>query len=155
MSGTSGRPTRPAGPISREYTSPLRFSIPSDFAASRQVQLQILGDVQRLGYSERASHAIRLALEEALINAIKHGNKLDPHKHVRIDARINPRRAEFVIEDEGAGFERAKVPDPTADENLCKICGRGIFLIESYMNKVQWSHGGRRLRMVKLNRDAE
>jgi len=57
----------------------------------------------------------------------------------------------IVIEDEGSGFARALVPDPTLEENLEKSSGRGIHLIEAYMNEVRWSRGGRRLRMVKKN----
>jgi anti-sigma regulatory factor (Ser/Thr protein kinase) len=56
------------------------------------------------------------------------------------------------VEDEGGGFDRAAVPDPTEDCNLMKASGRGIHLIETYMHIVEWSSGGRRLRMVRLNK---
>ncbi len=130
----------------------LHFTIPSDFLAGRGVQEQILEAALNNGFNEESVFAIRLALEEALINAIKHGNQLDPSKNVRIDCEIGPRRAEIVIEDEGPGFERSRVPDPTAEENLCRLHGRGILLMESYMNAVEWSRGGRRVKMVKRNK---
>ncbi len=130
---------------------PLRFEIPSDFAAGRKVQKRILDNVARSGFDSHSAFAIRLALEEALVNAIKHGNKLDPKKKVHIEAKVTPKRAEIVVEDEGPGFCRTTVPDPTSDENVCKITGRGILLIEAFMNRVRWSHGGRRVRMVKQN----
>ncbi|WP_428938488.1 ATP-binding protein [Fontivita pretiosa] len=131
---------------------PLKFTIASDLDAKRQVQERIMQEVARCGYDEDDTFAIKLALEEALMNAMKHGNKLDRSKKVHIQARITPRRAEITVEDEGPGFDRRSVPDPTTEENLCKCSGRGILLIESYMNKVIWSKHGRRVKMIKLNK---
>ena len=85
------------------------------------------------------------------MNAIKHGNREDERKVVRVESDVSPARTEIVIEDEGPGFDRRGVPDPTAAENLCRPSGRGILLIESYMTDVSWERGGRRLRMVKRN----
>lgn len=130
---------------------PLIFTIPSSFDAGRDVQKQILDDVTRHGYTSQNQFAVKLALEEALINAIKHGNRLNPHKKVRIEARVSDRRLEIIIEDEGPGFTRHAVPDPTLRENIEKCSGRGILLMEAYMNSVHWSHGGRRVKMVKKN----
>lgn len=132
---------------------PLKFTIPSDFAAGRDVQKRILDDVSRLGFNSHCQFAIKLALEEALINAIKHGNRLDPKKKVHIEAKVTSKQLEITIEDEGPGFTRGDVPDPTREENLEKCSGRGILLIEAYMNSVQWSRGGRRVKMVKKNAD--
>src|ERR1700677_284477 len=131
--------------------SSFRFTIASRDSESRDVQNKILNDVTRRGFESDAFFAIKLALEEAMRNAIKHGNRFDPHKKVRIEAIITPRQAEIVIEDEGPGFTRDKVPDPTLPENLEKCGGRGIHLIEAYMNKVEWSEDGRRIRMIKRN----
>ena len=128
-----------------------RATIPSDFNAGRDVQERILQNIERCGYSEESSFAIRIALEEAMVNAIKHGNRLDPAKKVRVESRVTPKRAEITIEDEGPGFNRSSIPDPTHDDNLHKPSGRGILLIETYMDAVQWSRGGRKLRMVKEN----
>jgi len=130
---------------------PLKFTIASELSQGREVQSRILENVHHCGYDEPSTFAIKLALEEAMINAIKHGNKLDPHKSVHVEANISPRRAVIVVEDEGPGFERTSVPDPTMDENLCKCSGRGILLMESYMNSVKWTKKGRRVRMVRIN----
>jgi len=128
------------------------FTISSnDDAASRAAQKKILDEVHRRGFNNQCVFAIKLALVEAMINAEKHGNRRDPKKKVYVEATVTPREAEIVIEDEGAGFKRATVPDPTLPENLEKCGGRGIHLMEAYMNKVEWSHGGRRVRMVKRN----
>jgi serine/threonine-protein kinase RsbW len=140
-----------AGSKSRGRT--LKFTIGSSLNEGQDVRKQIMDEVARLGFNYHSTYALKLALEEALVNAIKHGNALDPAKKVLIEAKVTPKQAEIVIEDEGPGFDRAKVPDPTRDENLERCCGRGILLIESYMNTAQWTHGGRRLRMVKLNEE--
>jgi serine/threonine-protein kinase RsbW len=126
-------------------------TIPSDFSAGRDVQERILQDVQRCGFSNDSTFAIRIALEEAMVNAIKHGNRLDPAKKVHVESRVTAKRAQITIEDEGPGFDRSDIPDPTAGHNLDKPSGRGILLIEAYMDGVQWSRGGRRLKMVKEN----
>ena len=128
-----------------------KVTIASDFDAARDVQERILRDVEQHGFGEEATFALRIALEEAMVNAIKHGNGLDPGKKVRIESKITAKRAEVVIEDEGPGFDRTNIPDPTHDDNLHKPSGRGILLIEAYMDTAQWSKGGRKLRMVKEN----
>jgi serine/threonine-protein kinase RsbW len=125
--------------------------IPSNSTAGRRVQEQIMNEVIRRGYNHQSTFAIKLALEEAVNNAIKHGNRLNSRKHVHIQAFVAAGKAEFIIEDEGPGFDRSGVPDPTLEENLEKCSGRGILLIEAYMDKVEWSLGGRRLRMLKKN----
>lgn len=132
----------------------VKVTIPSDFSASRDVQKAILDEVARCGYDEHSTFAIKLALEEGMINAIKHGNRFDPAKRVHVEYDVTRARAEIVIEDEGPGFYRTDVPDPTLEENLEKTSGRGILLIEAYMTTVEYSHGGRRLRMVKVNEGA-
>jgi serine/threonine-protein kinase RsbW len=133
----------------------LRFEFASNFDEGCAVQQQILDEVERHGFNPNSLFATRLALEEALVNAIKHGNKLDPAKRVIVEARVSKDRVEIEIEDQGPGFDRAGVPDPTAEENLCKCSGRGILLIEAYMNSVSWSHGGRRVHLVRYNEPSE
>jgi serine/threonine-protein kinase RsbW len=115
------------------------------------VKSRVLRDVDRCGYDENSQFAINIALEEGMINAIKHGNKQDPAKKVHIEATVSPRRAVIIIEDEGPGFTRNDVPDPTLEENLCKCSGRGILLMESYMNSVKYTKHGRRVRMIRIN----
>jgi len=127
-------------------------TIASDLHASRDVQKHIIEQVTRARFNSQSAFAIKLALEEALNNAIRHGNQLDAKKKVHVVATITSESAEIVIEDEGVGFRRSDVPDPTLDENLHRCSGRGILLIESYMDEVKWSRGGRRLRMVKRNK---
>jgi len=131
--------------------STVKVTIPSEFSHGREVQKRILADVKHHDYDDQSVFAITLALEEALINAIKHGNKLDPAKNVDVQWTATPHQIEIIIEDQGPGFERSDVPDPTADENLSKCSGRGILLIEAYMHVAEWTNRGRRLRMIRRN----
>lgn len=108
-----------------------------------------MSKVHEHGFSEDSIFAIKLSLEEALVNAIKHGNKLNPKKRVTIDAKVSDSEVEIIIEDQGPGFKRQEIPDPTADENLTKCSGRGLLLMEAYMTSVEYSNNGRRVRLVK------
>ncbi len=151
-SGSSGDKKKRGSVVDTATTGlSLKFKIPSDFKHQHEVQNAILDEVIRRGFNSQSTFAIKLALEEAMINAVKHGNKLNPKKSVLIEAKISPTVAEIVIEDEGPGFDRKSVPDPTAEENLEKCSGRGILLMEAYMNSVKWTNGGRRVKMVKKN----
>jgi serine/threonine-protein kinase RsbW len=133
----------------------VRFSINSDFNEGRDVQKRILGEIERLGFNSHSVFAVKLALEEALINAIKHGNRLDKGKLVHIEADVTADKAVITVEDEGPGFDRRIVPDPTLEENLEKCSGRGILLMEAYMDSVEYSADGRRVKMTKYNEPEE
>lgn len=128
-----------------------RFDIASNYDEAREVQQTILSECERHGFDENAHFALKLALEEALINAVKHGNKLDPKKRVRGRAEVSARTAVIEVQDEGPGFTRQAIPDPTLEENLEKTSGRGVLLIEAYMDEVEWTDHGRHIRMVKHN----
>ena len=149
--GAKHSPRRNGSHKSSTKIKPLRFTIPSDLAATREVHKKIMDHVEKQKYDDQSTFAIRLALEEGLMNAIKHGNKLDPSKTVQIEAKVTPQGTEITIEDQGKGFHREAVPDPCADENLLKCSGRGILLMEAYMDKVQYTRGGRRVKMMKKN----
>jgi serine/threonine-protein kinase RsbW len=123
--------------------------IQSDLEEARQLEERLLEEVQAQGFSEAECFAIKLALEEGLINAIKHGNRYDPNKTVTVCYEIVPQKVSFAIADEGPGFSACNVPDPTADENLERPCGRGIMLIRAYMDEVSYNEEGNELRMVK------
>jgi serine/threonine-protein kinase RsbW len=126
--------------------------IPSDTAEARRVQEQIELLLQTGQVSERDIFSIKLALEEALVNAIKHGNQMDRSKSVRIAYRLQNDRFEILIRDEGCGFDPSDVPDPTAVENLERPCGRGLMLMRHYMSAVSFTEGGNCVSMSKVFR---
>jgi serine/threonine-protein kinase RsbW len=112
------------------------------------VQEQVASALAAHGYDEGACFAIRLALEEAVVNAFRHGNRSDPAKSVRFGARIDAARAAFEVEDQGPGFDPGTIPDPTVDENLEIPSGRGVMLIRAYMSEVEYVKPGTLLRMA-------
>jgi serine/threonine-protein kinase RsbW len=100
------------------------------------------------GYPEGAMFAVRLAIEEAVVNAFRHGNLSDPKKVVFFRATIDDARAEFEVEDQGPGFDPRLIPDPTDEDNLEIPSGRGVMLIKAYMTEVDYVKPGNKLRMA-------
>jgi serine/threonine-protein kinase RsbW len=127
-------------------------TIPSDPAEARRVQEEIEQLLQARSATDHDLFSVRLALEEALINAIKHGNQLDRSKKVSICYRFLPDRFEIQITDEGNGFDPNDVPDPTAVENLERPCGRGLMLMRHYMTEVDYRGQGNIVWMCKVFR---
>lgn len=123
--------------------------IRSDPSEARHVQETIEQSLKAHLYTEAEIFAIRLAVEEALINAIKHGNQLDHNKNVRIGFQVRSEHFEVTIADEGTGFDPEEVPDPTAPENLERCCGRGLMLMRHYMCEVDYNRRGNTVRMLK------
>lgn len=118
---------------------------------ARQVEQEILASCEKHHFPEADIFAIKLALEEALVNAVKHGNKLDRCKMVKVNYHITDQRADIVIEDQGCGFNPAELPDPTADENLEMCSGRGILLMRAYMTSVVFNPQGNKVTLTKFN----
>ena len=114
-----------------------------------EVYRRILANLEANDFSEEDIFAVHLALEETFLNAIQHGNKMDPNKKVKIDYSVSSDKIEISMVDEGDGFDPNAVPDPRCGENLYKNEGRGLLLIRSYMDVVEFSEGGNRVRMVK------
>src|SRR3954464_2319836 len=129
------------------------LTITSDLAEARRVQSLIEEALQASAFNEHDIFAIKLALEEALVNAIKHGNQMDPAKKVHVACHVHPDRFEVRITDEGPGFDPADVPDPTAPENLERPCGRGLLLMRPYMPEVAYHDRGRAVRMARVRRN--
>lgn len=114
-----------------------------------RIEDAIQAELDDHNYGERAIFAVRLAVEEAVINAMKHGNKMDKAKAVTVRWSVDDRQASIAVEDEGAGFDLDAVPDPTLDENLETPHGRGIALMKAYMDEVKFNERGNRVQMVK------
>jgi serine/threonine-protein kinase RsbW len=124
--------------------------IASDPTEARQFQDVIEKLLHRHSFSERDVFGVKLALEEALVNAIKHGNQMDRNKRVRISYRVDAERFEVLIADEGPGFNPEDVPDPLDVENLERPCGRGLLLMRSYMTEVVFHPPGNQVFMCKV-----
>jgi len=129
--------------------------IPSDTTEARRIQDEIEQRLQTCKASEQEVFSVRLALEEALVNAIKHGNQMDRSKKVRISYRFLGERFEIRITDEGDGFDPSDVPDPTAIENLERPCGRGLMLMRHYMTEVEYNTRGNSVAMAKVFRNGK
>ena len=126
--------------------------IPSDTTEARRIQEEVERLLQARKASDQEVFSVRLALEEALVNAIKHGNEMDRSKKVHVSYRFYGDRLEVRITDEGKGFDPADVPDPTAIENLERPCGRGLMLMRHYMTEVEYNSAGNSVSMAKVFR---
>jgi serine/threonine-protein kinase RsbW len=103
------------------------------------------------GFGDEEVMKISMAVREAAVNAVLHGNAYDPNKKVTLAFERTPQDLVIIIRDQGKGLEASMIPDPLAPENLLKTSGRGIFLIRSFMDVVE-IHGsktGTELKMIK------
>ncbi len=117
----------------------------------RRICAGILCRTQKLNYSEDDLFAIHLALEEAIINAVKHGNKQNPDRDVIIEYDLSPEKVDIRVTDQGRGFNPDSLADPRIGDNIYKTDGRGVLLIRSYMDSVEYNNSGNSVHMVKLN----
>jgi serine/threonine-protein kinase RsbW len=109
----------------------------------------IAAEMAAVGYPEHDVFSMRLALEEAIVNGLQHGNKLDPAKYVHVRYHISEEQVLAEIEDQGKGFDPEDVPDPTALENVEKVTGRGVLLILHYTTWARYSRRGNRVTLCK------
>ncbi|HBS27858.1 MAG TPA: ATP-binding protein [Phycisphaerales bacterium] len=114
----------------------------------RAVEREILEAASTHGYPEAAQFAIRLALEEAVFNAFRHGHKHLPDEPVLVDWTVSRGSVRIVVEDRGPGFTPDAVPDPTHEDRLELPHGRGVMLMKAYMTQVEYNDRGNRVTMV-------
>ena len=133
-------------PFVREH---IEFELPSDLSLMNGVLHYLIERVARLGVIKPDSSNLFIALDEAFVNAVKHGNKNDAGKLVRITADLSAKEARFTIEDEGEGFNPREIPDPLDPTNLFKASGRGVLLIYNIMDEVEYNERGNSLTMIK------
>ncbi|MDR2438783.1 MAG: ATP-binding protein [Planctomycetaceae bacterium] len=125
------------------------YSFPSDMNIAHNLIEEVIEQIESNGWSNKEKFAVNMALEEALINAIQHGNCSDPSKLVRCSCRLNSQRIYVRIEDEGSGFNPNAIPDPTDPEHIMIASGRGVLLIKSFVSRVQWNENGNVLEFEK------
>ena len=102
-----------------------------------------------LGFKDDVYGNVMIAVTEAVNNSIRHGNRGDHGKLVRIHcASLNPYRIMMAIQDEGNGFDPDALPDPTAPENVMRESGRGVFLMRQLSDEIRFEDSGRRVEMV-------
>lgn len=130
------------------------FELPSDLSLMNGVLQYLTERVSKLGLIKPERSNLFIALDEAFVNAVKHGNRNDPRKLVRITAELSAREARFTVEDEGSGFNVQEIPDPRDPANLFKTSGRGVLLIYNIMDEVEYNERGNRLTMVKRPEDS-
>ena len=130
------------------------FELPSDVSLMNGVLQYLIERVSQLGLIKPERSNLFVALDEAFVNAVKHGNHNDPRKLVRITAELSSKEARFTVEDEGEGFNVQEIPDPRDPANLFKASGRGVLLIYNIMDEVQYNERGNRLTMVKRPEDS-
>lgn len=132
----------------------IRLDLPSSTHYVYVIDAIISEIVSDMGFDKEESEQINLAVIEAAVNAIKHGNNEDSSKRTRFEFILSQDELTVVVEDQGAGFNRESVADPLDPSNLLKSSGRGIFLMETCMDSVTFEESGRIVRMVKLKSSA-
>jgi len=123
--------------------------IPSDPKSGVDAIRVLLEQLEQREWPAKCVFGIHMAMEEAVMNAIKHGNKRDPSKHVHVLVNLSETQFYACITDQGQGFNPDDVPDPTLDENLEKTSGRGLMLISNFVDTVTYNDVGNSVELVK------
>ncbi len=140
--------------VVRDLHENIEFELPSAISLMHIVLEYLMKRVEKLGVIKPDQSNLFVALDEAFVNAVKHGNKFDEKKLVRITTELSKQEARFTIEDEGEGFDVQNIPDPLDPENLFKASGRGVLFIYNIMDEVKYNDRGNRLTMVKKSENA-
>lgn len=127
----------------------LDYRFPSDHGKACELIDQVIEQLVQRGWPQSDRFAIQMGLEEALTNAIKHGNQSDPQKQVTLKVQVDPQEIRIEVVDEGQGFRHSRVPDPTRKTNRKRESGRGVALIRFFMDEVHYNDSGNQLEMVK------
>jgi len=125
-------------------------TLPSQNGAHEPCVREVLAQLKLLGWADRDLFSVEMALVESLVNAMRHGNRLDAEKSVVVECKASPDRFWMRVEDEGPGFRPDVVPDCTAKENLDCCSGRGLALIKAYMTSVEYNDRGNCVTMEKF-----
>ena len=114
------------------------ISVGSHFEYIDLIQVVVDDALGRFGLDDDSRHWVGIAIREAVVNAIKHGNRQDPDKEVEVELSIAGDEAVIRVHDSGEGFDPETVEDPLAPENLLKPNGRGIFYMKSFMDEIEY-----------------
>ena len=128
----------------------LSEKLPMDLTIVNPFLDKISGNILALAGSEEEVFKVKLALEEALTNAMRHGNALDPAKAVTVNIEAPREKIILNVHDEGQGFDFADIPDPTSSDCANRPSGRGIFLMRKLMDEVEFYDAGSGIKMIKF-----
>ena len=131
----------------------LRRQLKSDPAECAELIRDLMESLRSRDWTEDDCFAVRMAVEEAVMNGMKHGNQLDDSKTIDVEIKLTDDRFWARISDEGGGFSLDDVPDPTKRENLEKCSGRGVKLIQSFVDSCQYNKAGNTVELVKFKSD--
>jgi len=122
--------------VNSSATNRVSYTLDSTLESVNRAEKKALEMAIKGGFGEEARHHIAMAVREAAVNAVLHGNAYDPHKKFVVAYEITPHALVITITDQGQGLDPESIPDPLAPENLMKNSGRGIFLIRAFMDEV-------------------
>lgn len=125
------------------------WELTTDLAKVEKATGKLKKRMNTAGWDADSIFKMGLAFDEALTNAMKHGNKLDTAKKVLVDSVITEEKIKISVHDEGEGFDPGKVPDPTVEERKLVPTGRGVFLMRQIFDKVEFSDNGRQVTLIK------
>ncbi len=125
------------------------IKIPSEIKQLKKVSSRILDSITSQHIDEAVLFDIRLCVEEAVRNAIVHGNRCDKKLSITISYWIEDGSFNIEVEDEGKGFDHKELPDPTEEGNMLRNHGRGVYLIKRLMDEVRYNEIGNKVKMVK------
>lgn len=133
----------------RQIREKIEFVFPSAISLMHSILDYLMKRVEKVGVINPENSNLFIALDEAFVNAVKHGNKYDVKKLVKVSAEVSVREARFTVEDEGEGFDVSAIPNPLDPENLFKTSGRGVLIIHNVMDEVKYNERGNRVEMIK------
>lgn len=133
----------------KQIREKIEFVFPSAISLMHSILDYLMKRVEKVGIVKAENSNLFIALDEAFVNAVKHGNKFDAKKLVKVAAEVSTKEARFTVEDEGDGFDVSAIPNPLDPENLFKTSGRGVLIIHNVMDEVKYNERGNRVEMVK------
>lgn len=135
--------------VEAEWSWVLEQKIPSSLEIAHEMIEQLLSALTDAGWDGRDYFHVQMAIEEALVNAVRHGNCESPDKIVELEFKVAQDTVFLRIQDEGDGFDPTSLPDPRDDDNLDQTNGRGVMLINEMMNEVKYNSVGNEIKMIK------
>jgi serine/threonine-protein kinase RsbW len=133
------------------------YTLDSTLASANQAEQAAAEIAANFGFASEECSRIAMAVREATVNAVIHGNCYDPAKHVTVSFEPTPGALTVAVRDQGSGLDPSTLPDPLAPENLLKPSGRGIFMIRTFMDEIRFQilSPGTEVIMIKFVRGSE